>query len=88
MLFTSNPPFIWGFYAGFGAVIATILDLATIPWSSRWPAIELMAPMLLIITRSAPTNERNMMEMCRCRVARVALPAAPRLSVDQPGDRD
>src|SRR6266540_1372094 len=68
MLFTSNPELIWGFFMGLlvGAVIATVLYLVMIPWFalSTIVRIELLAPMLLIITLfGAYANERNMMDV-------------------------
>ena len=68
MLFTSNPELIWGFFAGLlvGAVMATALYLVMIPWFALITIvrIELMAPMLLIITLfGAYANERNMMDV-------------------------
>jgi putative tricarboxylic transport membrane protein len=68
MLFTSNPELIWGFYSGLliGAVMATVLYLVMIPWFAMITLvrIELMAPMLLIITLfGAYANERNMMDV-------------------------
>ena len=94
MLFTSNPELIWGFFMGLliGAVMATILYLIMIPWFALITIvrIELMAPMLLIVTLfGAYANERNMMDVF------VAIffglfgyfAAAPRLSADQPGHR-
>jgi putative tricarboxylic transport membrane protein len=68
MLFTSNPELIWGFFMGLlvGAVLATVLYLVMIPWFALITVvrIELMAPMLLIITLfGAYANERNMMDV-------------------------
>jgi putative tricarboxylic transport membrane protein len=68
MLFTSNPELIWGFYMGLliGAIMATILYLIMIPWFAliTLVRIELMAPMLLIVTLfGAYANERNMMDV-------------------------
>ena len=68
MLFTSNPELIWGFFMGLlvGAVIATVLYLVMIPWFALITIvrIELLAPMLLIITLfGAYANERNMMDV-------------------------
>lgn len=68
MLFTSNPELIWGFYMGLliGVLMATVLYLIMIPWFAMITLvrIELMAPMLLIITLfGAYANERNMMDV-------------------------
>ena len=68
MLFTSNPELIWGFFMGLliGALMATVLYLIMIPWFAliTLVRIELMAPMLLIITLfGAYANERNMMDV-------------------------
>ena len=68
MLFTSNPQLIWGFFMGLmvGAVMATVLYLIMIPWFALITIvrIELMAPMLLIITLfGAYANERNVMDV-------------------------
>ena len=68
MLFTSNPELIWGFYMGLliGCIMATVLYLIMIPWFAliTLVRIELMAPMLLIITLfGAYANERNMMDV-------------------------
>jgi putative tricarboxylic transport membrane protein len=68
MLFTSSPELIWGFYMGLliGAIMATVLYLIMIPWFALITVvrIELMAPMLLIITLfGAYANERNMMDV-------------------------
>jgi putative tricarboxylic transport membrane protein len=68
MLFTSNPELIWGFFMGLlvGCLMATILYLIMIPWFAMITLvrIELMAPMLLIITLfGAYANERNMMDV-------------------------
>ena len=68
MLFTSNPELIWGFFMGLliGAVMATVLYLIMIPWFALITIvrIELMAPMLLIVTLfGAYANERNMMDV-------------------------
>ncbi|MBX9776809.1 MAG: tripartite tricarboxylate transporter permease [Xanthobacteraceae bacterium] len=68
MLFTSNPELIWGFYMGLliGCIMATILYLIMIPWFAlvTLVRIELMAPILLIITLfGAYANERNMMDV-------------------------
>ena len=68
MLFTSNPQLIWGFFMGLliGAVMATVLYLVMIPWFALITIvrIELMAPMLLIVTLfGAYANERNMMDV-------------------------
>ena len=94
MLFTSNPELIWGFYMGLliGAIMATILYLMMIPWFAMITLvrIELMAPMLLIITLfGAYANERSMMDVfvaIGVRPVRLFRQAA-RLSADQPGDR-
>src|SRR6516225_10208547 len=54
MLFTSNPELIWGFFMGLliGAIMATVLYLVMIPWFALITIVrvELLAPMLLIIT--------------------------------------
>ena len=68
MLFTSNPELIWGFFMGLliGCLMATVLYLIMIPWFAMITLvrIELMAPMLLIITLfGAYANERNMMDV-------------------------
>src|SRR5262249_54015040 len=68
MLFTSSPQLIWGFFMGLliGAIIATVLYLVMIPWFAliTLVRIELMAPMLLIITLfGAYANERNIMDV-------------------------
>ena len=68
MLFTSNPELIWGFFMGLliGALMATVLYLIMIPWFAMITLvrIELMAPMLLIVTLfGAYANERNMMDV-------------------------
>ena len=68
MLFTSNPELVWGFFMGLliGAVMATLLYLVMIPWFALITVvrIELMAPMLLIITLfGAYANDRNMMDV-------------------------
>ena len=68
MLFTSNPELIWGFFMGLlvGTLMATVLYLIMIPWFAliTLVRIELMAPMLLIITLfGAYANERNMMDV-------------------------
>jgi putative tricarboxylic transport membrane protein len=68
MLFTSNPELIWGFYMGLliGVLMATVLYLVMIPWFAMITLvrIELMAPMLLIITLfGAYANERNMLDV-------------------------
>jgi len=68
MLFTSNPELIWGFFMGLlvGAVMATILYLVMIPWFALITVVrvELLAPMLLIVTLfGAYANERNMMDV-------------------------
>jgi putative tricarboxylic transport membrane protein len=68
MLFTSNPEVIWGFFMGLlvGAIMATVLYLIMIPWFALITIvrIELLAPMLLIITLfGAYANERNMMDV-------------------------
>jgi putative tricarboxylic transport membrane protein len=68
MLFTSNPELIWGFFVGLliGTLLATALYLVMIPWFAliTLVRIELMAPMLLIITLfGAYANERNMMDV-------------------------
>ena len=68
MLFTSNPELIWGFFMGLliGCIMATILYLIMIPWFAMITLvrIELLAPMLLIITLfGAYANERNMMDV-------------------------
>jgi putative tricarboxylic transport membrane protein len=68
MLFTSNPELIWGFFMGLliGCVLATLLYLIMIPWFAliTLVKIELMAPMLLIITLfGAYANERNIMDV-------------------------
>src|SRR4029079_14072563 len=68
MLFTSNPQLIWGFYMGLliGCLMATVLYLIMIPWVAliTLGRIELMAPMLLIITLfGAYANERNIMDV-------------------------
>ena len=65
---TSNPALIWGFFVGLlvGAIIATILYLVMIPWFAliTLVRIELMAPILLIVTLfGAYANERNMMDV-------------------------
>ena len=67
-LFTSNPELVWGFFMGLliGAVMATLLYLVMIPWFALITVvrIELMAPMLLIITLfGAYANDRNMMDV-------------------------
>lgn len=68
MLFTSNPELIWGFFMGLlvGTLMATVLYLIMIPWFAMITLvrIELMAPILLIITLfGAYANERNMMDV-------------------------
>src|SRR5262249_61816887 len=68
MLFTSNPELIWGFFMGLlvGAGMATVLYLVMIPWFALITIvrIELLAPMLLIITLfGADANERNVMDV-------------------------
>jgi putative tricarboxylic transport membrane protein len=68
MLFTSNPELIWGFFMGLliGAIMATVLYLVMIPWFAliTLVRIELMAPMLLIVTLfGAYANERSMMDV-------------------------
>jgi putative tricarboxylic transport membrane protein len=68
MLFTSNPELIWGFFMGLlvGAIMATVLYLVMIPWFALITIVrvELLAPMLLIITLfGAYANERNMMDV-------------------------
>jgi putative tricarboxylic transport membrane protein len=68
MLFTSSPELIWGFFMGLliGAIMATVLYLIMIPWFALITIvrIELMAPMLLIVTLfGAYANERNMMDV-------------------------
>src|SRR5499427_5328406 len=68
MLFTSNPELIWGFFMGLlvGAVMATVLYLVMIPWFALITIVrvELLAPMLLIITLfGAYANERNMIDV-------------------------
>ncbi len=68
MLFTSNPELVWGFFVGLliSTVLATALYLVMIPWFAliTLVRIELMAPMLLIITLfGAYANERNMVDV-------------------------
>src|SRR5689334_10339276 len=68
MLFTSNPQLIWGFYMGLfiGCIMATILYLIMIPWFAMITLvrIELMAPILLIITLfGAYASDRNVMDV-------------------------
>jgi putative tricarboxylic transport membrane protein len=68
MLFTSNPELVWGFFMGLliGAIMATILYIVMIPWFAliTLVKIELMAPMLLIITLfGAYANERSMLDV-------------------------
>jgi putative tricarboxylic transport membrane protein len=68
MLFTSNPELIWGFYMGLliGVLMATALYIVMIPWFAliTLVRIELMAPILLIVTLfGAYANERNMMDV-------------------------
>jgi putative tricarboxylic transport membrane protein len=68
MLFTSSPELIWGFFMGLmvGAVLATVLYLVMIPWFAliTLVRIELLAPMLLIVTLfGAYANERNIMDV-------------------------
>ncbi len=68
MLFTSNPELIWGFFMGLllGALMATVLYLVMIPWFALITIVrvELMAPMLLIVTLfGAYANERNVMDV-------------------------
>jgi putative tricarboxylic transport membrane protein len=68
LLFTSNPELIWGFFMGLliGCLMATLLYLVMIPWFAMITLvrIELMAPMLLIITLfGAYANERNMTDV-------------------------
>jgi putative tricarboxylic transport membrane protein len=68
MLFTSNPELVWGFFVGLliGAIMATILYIIMIPWFAliTLVKIELMAPMLLIITLfGAFANERSMVDV-------------------------
>jgi putative tricarboxylic transport membrane protein len=68
MLFTSNPELIWGFYMGLliGVLMATVLYIVMIPWFAMITLvrIELMAPILLIITLfGAYANERNMVDV-------------------------
>ncbi len=65
MLFTSNPELIWGFFMGLliGTVIATALYMVMIPWFALITIvrIELMAPILLIVTLfGAYANQRSM----------------------------
>lgn len=68
MLFTSNPTLVWGFFMGLlvGAIMATVLYLIMIPWFAliTLVKIELMAPMLLIVTLfGAYANDRSMMDV-------------------------
>jgi putative tricarboxylic transport membrane protein len=68
MLFTSNPTLVWGFFMGLlvGAIMATVLYLVMIPWFAliTLVKIELMAPMLLIVTLfGAYANDRSMMDV-------------------------
>src|SRR5262249_5232314 len=94
MLFTSNPELIWGFFMGLlvGAIMATVLYLVMIPWFALITIVrvELLAPMLLIITLfGAYANERNMMDsVCRDLLRPFRLfPAASRVSAHQPRHR-
>ena len=75
-----------------GAVMATVLYMIMIPWFAMITLvrIELMAPMLLIITLfGAYANDRNMIDVfvaIAVRPVRLFRQAA-RLSADQPGHR-